>query len=77
LSFIKFPFLVKNSCFVRTVRMTSCTTTGGDGVDFGGTLGGDERGMENCKFCQNCIKMMLSRTLVGDEVVHRVGMRGG
>jgi hypothetical protein len=55
--------------------------TGGDGVDLGwggsGTLVGDERGMEIPLFRQKTGKKPLSTTLVGDEVVPRVGMKGG
>ena len=51
--------------------------TRGDGVDLGGTLVRDEMGMKiPCKI-QNSDKKSLSTTLVGDEVVHRVGMKGG
>ena len=55
--------------------------TGGDGVDLGwggsGTLVGDERGMETAPKLENSVKKPLSTTLVGDEVVPRVGMKGG
>jgi hypothetical protein len=55
--------------------------TGGDGVDLGwggsGTLLGDERGMETAPKWGNSVKKPLSTTLVGDEVVPRVGMKGG
>ena len=55
--------------------------TGGDGVDLGwggsGTLLGDDRGMETVPKLENSGKKPLSTTLVGDEVVPRVGMKGG
>lgn len=51
--------------------------TWGDGVDLAGTLVRDERGMKLAIKIQNADEKSLSTTLVGDEVVLRVGMRGG
>lgn len=49
----------------------------GDGVGLGWTLVRDERGMEIARAHQIFSEKRLSTNLLGDEVVHRVGMKGG